>query len=66
VDVIGHHNISKHCKPVLGTSAVDLLKTDVTFRRRERLSVPQEICGNEEIAAGNFNSTEARHAAILM
>jgi hypothetical protein len=28
--------------------------------------VSQKICGNEEIAGVNFNSSEARHAAILM
>jgi len=66
VDVIRHHRIGKQCKLVFGTCAVDLVKANVAFRRREQWRVSQKICGNEEIAGVNFNSSEARHAAILM
>ena len=59
VDVIRHHDIGKQCKLMLGTRAVDLVKASIAFWQRERWRVFQEICSNEEIASGNFNSSEA-------
>ena len=59
VDVIRHHDIGKQCKLMLGTRAVDLVKANIAFLRRERCRVFQDICSNEEIASGNFNSSEA-------
>ena len=59
VDVIRHHDIGKQCKLMFGARAVDLVKAKIAFWRRKRWRVFQEICSNEEIASGNFNSSEA-------
>ena len=64
--MIRHHYISEQREFVFGARPVDLVETNVALGRSERLRVPDEIRRNEEIAARDFNSAEARHRGIVM